>query len=192
MSELYKFWCKKSIRILLLLLVIPLLFGVGYFFDLSYMIEDGEMADNVLAYCAQMQLLIKNIYFLAVILLILNKALREFDPYSEPKGLVLLALTAVEMVDNSVKADVNDEIFDYLGPYVGYLWGYIFLSSISGLFGNQAVPTGNFSVTLTLAIITITMVEVNSIKYNGIKNYVKGLFEPMFRSRYVPCNGKSC
>ena len=67
MSELYKFWCKKSIRILLLLLVIPLLFGVGYFFDLSYMIEDGEMADNVLAYCAQMQLLIKNIYFLAVI-----------------------------------------------------------------------------------------------------------------------------
>ena len=123
---------------------------------------------------------------LAIIMLILNKALREFDPYSEPKGLVLLALTAVEMVDNSVKADVNDEIFDYLGPYVGYLWGYIFLSSISGLFGNQAVPTGNFSVTLTLAIITITMVEVNSIKYNGIKNYVKGLFEPMFL--FLPMN----
>ena len=117
---------------------------------------------------------------LAVILLILNKALKNYDVYSEPKGLVLIALSAVEMVDNTVRADVNDEIFDYLGPYVGYLWGYIFLSSISGLFGNQAVPTGNYSVTLTLAVITILMVEINSIKYNGIKAYISGLFDPIF------------
>lgn len=123
---------------------------------------------------------------LVLILLILNRALRSFDPYAEPKGLVLLALSAVEMVDKTVKADVNDEIFDYLGPYVGYLWGYIFLSSISGLFGNQAVPTGNFSVTLTLAIISVAMVEINSIRYNGIKNYIKGLFEPMFL--FLPMN----
>ncbi len=123
---------------------------------------------------------------LAIILVILNRALVKFDPYDEPKGLVLLALSAVEMVDNSVRSDVNDHIFEYLGPYVGYLWGYIFLSSISGLFGNQAVPTGNFSVTLTLAIITITMVEYNSIKYNGIKSYVGGLFEPIFL--FLPMN----
>ena len=123
---------------------------------------------------------------LAIIILILHKALINFDTYSEPSGLALLALSAVEMVDNTVRRDVNDEIFDYLGPYVGYLWGYIFLSSISGLFGNQAVPTGNFSVTLTLAIITISMVEINSIKYNGIKSYISGLFDPIFL--FLPMN----
>ena len=92
---------------------------------------------------------------LIVILLFMNRALKNFDPYSKPKGLVLISLMAVEMVDKTVKNDVNDEIFENLGPYIGSLWGYILLSSISGLFGLQAVPTGNLSVTLTLAIITV-------------------------------------
>ena len=93
---------------------------------------------------------------------------------------------AVETVDKTVRSDVNEEIFENLGPYVGSLWGYIFLSSISGLFGLQAVPTGNYSVTLTLAIITIFLVEFNSIKFNGIKEYMKGLFEPIFL--FLPMN----
>ena len=123
---------------------------------------------------------------LIVLLFVINKALKNYDPLSKPEGLVLLALTAVQMVDNTVKSDVNDEIFENLGPYVGSLWGYIFLSSISGLFGLQAVPTGNFSVTLTLAIITVFLVEFNSIKYNGIKEYAKGLIEPIFL--FLPMN----
>jgi len=123
---------------------------------------------------------------LAVIIFIFNRALKKFDTCDEPKGLVLLALMAVEMVDNSVKSDVNDEIYENLGPYVGYLWGYLFLSSISGLFGFQAVPTGNYSVTLTLAIITVFLVEKNAIKYNGIKSYIDGLLEPVFL--FLPMN----
>ncbi|MBQ3418906.1 MAG: F0F1 ATP synthase subunit A [Erysipelotrichaceae bacterium] len=123
---------------------------------------------------------------LIVILLFMNRALKNFDPYSKPKGLVLISLMAVEMVDKTVKNDVNDEIFENLGPYIGSLWGYILLSSISGLFGLQAVPTGNLSVTLTLAIITVFLVEFNSIKYNGIKNYVQGLFEPF--AFFLPIN----
>lgn len=123
---------------------------------------------------------------LAVIILVLHHALMKFDIYSKPTGLAFVALTVVEMVDDTVRRDVNEEIFDYLGPYVGYLWGYIFLSSISGLFGNQAIPTGNFSCTLTLAIISILMVEINSIRFNGIKAYVSGLFEPIFL--FLPMN----
>ena len=123
---------------------------------------------------------------LVVLLLIINRALKKFDPLSEPKGIVLLSLSAVEMVDNLVRSNVNEEIFENLGPYVGYLWGYIFLSSISGLFGIQAVPTSNLSVTLTLAIITVFLVEFNSIKFNGIKAYLKGFFEPF--APFLPLN----
>ena len=117
---------------------------------------------------------------LAVFLLIINRALTRFDPLDEPKGLVLLALMAVETVDKMVRSDVNEEIFENLGPYIGSLWGYCFLASISGLFGIQAVPTSNLSVTLTLVIVTVVLVEFNSAKYNGIGNYVHGLFEPVF------------
>ena len=123
---------------------------------------------------------------LAVLLFVFNRALKDFDPLDEPKGLVLVALMAVETVDKIVRADVNEEIFEDLGPYIGSLWGYIFLSSISGLFGIQAVPTSNLSVTLTLAVITVLLVEYNSMKYNGIKNYIKGLFEPVFL--FLPMN----
>lgn len=123
---------------------------------------------------------------LIVLLLIINRALKKFDPLSEPKGIVLLSLSAVEMVDNLVSSSVNEEIFENLGPYIGYLWGYIFLSSISGLFGLQAVPTSNLSVTLVLAIITVFLVEFNSIKYNGIKTYIKGFFEPF--ALFLPLN----
>lgn len=123
---------------------------------------------------------------LAAIILVMHKALMKYDPYSEPSGLALIALMAVESVDNIVHRDVNDEIYENLGPYVGYLWGYIFLSSISGLFGIQAVPTGNYSVTLTLAIISIVLVEKNAIKFNGIKSYVSGLFDPI--ALFLPMN----
>lgn len=123
---------------------------------------------------------------LAAIILVFHFALKKFDPYSEPSGLALLALMFVDWVDNIVHRDVNDEIFENLGPYIGYLWGYIFLSSTSGLFGLQAVPTGNYSVTLTLAIITITLVEYTAIKYNGIKTYIEGLFDPIFL--FLPMN----
>ena len=40
---------------------------------------------------------------LIVILLFMNRALKNFDPYSQPKGLVLISLMAVEMVDKTVK-----------------------------------------------------------------------------------------
>ena len=115
---------------------------------------------------------------LIVLLLFINHALRKYNPYDKPKGLVLFSLMVVEMIDNTVRNDVNEEIFENLGPYIGTLWGYIFLSSISGLFGLQAVPTSNLSVTLTLAIITVFLVEFNSIKYNGIKTYLGSFFEP--------------
>lgn len=115
---------------------------------------------------------------LTILLLFINKALKNFDPLDKPKGLVLLSLMAVDMVDNTVGKDVYPEVKEYLGPYVGFLWGYVFVSNIFGLTGFES-PTGNYSVTLVLALITIIMVEVHSIKYNGIKSYLHGFIEPI-------------
>ena len=122
---------------------------------------------------------------LILLMVLANRALRSFDPLAKPTGLVLLSLIAVDTVDRLVLSDTNKKVAKNLGPYVGTLWGYLFLSCIWGLTGFDA-PTGNYSVTLTMAIMTIFLVEYYSIKSNGIKNYIHGLFEPIFV--FLPMN----
>ncbi|MBQ1448049.1 MAG: F0F1 ATP synthase subunit A [Erysipelotrichaceae bacterium] len=122
---------------------------------------------------------------LIILMVLANRALRSFDPLAKPTGLVLLSLIAVDTVDRLVLSDTNKKVAKNLGPYVGTLWGYLFLSCIWGLTGFDA-PTGNYSVTLTMAIMTIFLVEYYSIKSNGIKNYIHGLFEPIFV--FLPMN----
>ena len=116
--------------------------------------------------------------FMAFLLVLVNIALRKYDPLSKPKGLVLLMIMAVEFVENLVRqACKKDELVNRLSPYFATVILYIFLSNISGLF-NVESPTANYSVTLTLAIISVLLIEGNSIKYNSLKGYIKGLFEP--------------
>ena len=64
--ELYKMIHKKYYIAIILLLIIPSLFGIGYFFDLSYMMDGTEIADSAFDYCSEMQILIKYFYFLGV------------------------------------------------------------------------------------------------------------------------------
>lgn len=65
--ELYKIIHKKYYAAMLLLLLLPALFGIGYFFDLPYIMEGDEIAGSALSYCGEMQQLIKYFYFLVVI-----------------------------------------------------------------------------------------------------------------------------
>lgn len=115
---------------------------------------------------------------LIVLLLIIHQKLKNYDPMEKPKGLVLLMIMAVQMVDDMCRKDTNPEIAENLGPYIGSIFAYIFLANISGLLGFEN-PTSNLSVTLALAGITVCLIEINSIKYNGVKNYVHSLFEPV-------------
>lgn len=125
------------------------------------------------------------VYYIAIITAVLillvfvvNRALRKFDPLSEPKGLVLLVLMGVQMVENMVSSKTNESITRRLSPYIATIALYIFLSNISGLFSIEP-PTSNYSVTLTLALITCVLIEKYAIEFNGVKNYIHSLFEPM-------------
>ncbi|MBR2700462.1 MAG: F0F1 ATP synthase subunit A, partial [Erysipelotrichaceae bacterium] len=55
---------------------------------------------------------------LIVFLVILNGKLKKFDPMDEPKGLVLLAMVATQMVDKNVRDKTNDKVAKYLTPYI--------------------------------------------------------------------------
>ncbi|MBE6115599.1 MAG: F0F1 ATP synthase subunit A [Erysipelotrichaceae bacterium] len=114
---------------------------------------------------------------LIVFLVILNGKLKKFDPMDEPKGLVLLAMVATQMVDKNVREKTNDKVAKYLTPYIMTVVMYIFMANISGLLSLEA-PTSNYSVTLVLAAITCVLIEVYSAKARGAKGYIKSWFEP--------------
>lgn len=118
-----------------------------------------------------------------------NHKLKQYDPLAQPKGVVLLTMMGVSAVDKMVLRETNDVITENLGPYIGMISSYLVLSNISGLFSIES-PTANFSVTLTLAFITVVLIEKNAIKFNGIKNYLKGFFEPFAPFLFMNIVGK--
>jgi F-type H+-transporting ATPase subunit a len=62
-------------------------------------------------------------------------------------------------------------------PYIASIALYMAISNLASLVGfNQ--PTSNFSVTLTLALITFYLIQSTKIRTNGIVGYFKGFFEP--------------
>ena len=115
--------------------------------------------------------------FMAAVLFYVNRKLKDFDPLSEPKGLVLLMIMYAETIDNMVKGKTNERLARYLTPYIMTVAAYIFLSNIAGLFAIET-PTSNLSVTLVLAAITCVLIEVCAAKEKGRKDYIKSWFEP--------------
>ena len=81
------------------------------------------------------------------------------------------------MLNNAVVSNVG-ESFISIVPFVGALGIFVLVMNFTGLVGISP-PTKNFSVTLTLALISFVMVQGYAIKKNGIGGYFKGYLEPV-------------
>ena len=66
----------------------------------------------------------------------------------------------------------------HFAPYIGALFAYSFCSSISSITGLRP-PTADLSVTLGLALITFTMVQILNFKYRGFFGYFKRFTQPV-------------
>lgn len=117
--------------------------------------------------------------FLCVSMIYLAKKIQKQDPYQKPKGLLFVALFFVETIDSFVRQNMDNDAVKNFGPYIGSLALYLFFSNISGLTGFLNPPTASFSITITVTIITWVLIERQGLKSNGIKGYIKGLFEPI-------------
>jgi F-type H+-transporting ATPase subunit a len=114
---------------------------------------------------------------LLVFVFVVNKKINEADPLEKPKGIVLLATLIVESLSKLTKDNINDKSSSNYAPYIGVLALYLFVSNISGLIGIPP-PTKNYSVTLTLTLITFILIQRASLRTVGVKGYVKGFLEP--------------
>lgn len=116
--------------------------------------------------------------FMALLLVFVNRKLKQYDPLSKPTGIVLLVMMLVQMIDKMVREKTNERIAKFLSPYILMVASYIFLANIAGLFSLET-PTSNYSVTLVLGALTCVLIEVCSAKERGAKGYLKSWFEPL-------------
>lgn len=109
----------------------------------------------------------------------MGNAIKKSDVMEKPKGLTNIAIILVGMIDNMVIDNTNKTIAKKLAPYVGTLAMYLLVCNLFGLLGINS-PTANYSVTLSLALITFILKEATCLKTNGLKNYIGDMFQPIF------------
>jgi len=118
---------------------------------------------------------IVSIAVVAIILVILSVVYfvksRRIKSNEAPHGYVLLVEIAVGFVRNLV-VDTLGPKMEKITPYVLYLFAYIGLSNIIGIFGLDN-PTSSLTVTLSLAIVTWVIMWAVGLKYQKL-SYLKG------------------
>mgnify|MGYP001283587548 FL=1 len=114
---------------------------------------------------------------LIVFALVVNYKIKHADPLEKPKGIVLFATMIVEMLSKLTKENINHKSAPNYAPYIAVLTLYLLVSNFSGLVG-LSQPTKNYSVTLTLALITFVLIQRASIKSVGVLGYIKSFFDP--------------
>jgi len=107
----------------------------------------------------------------------INNAIKKADVMAKPTGLVLIGVLIVQTFSTITKDNMGARHYKNYAPYVGALALYLFFSNISGLFG-LAQPTANYSVTLTLALITFILIQRAVFMSNGFVKFFTRFFEP--------------
>ena len=127
----------------------------------------------------QVPIILLETIVIVIALKIINKKIENFNPLDKPTGIIFVCMWIVETIDGFIKDIVSPKAVEKLGPYIGSIAIYILMSNYIGLLGLEN-PTGNYSVTLTLALISWIMIQRTDIKYSGIKSYAHSFFEPIF------------
>lgn len=87
---------------------------------------------------------------------------------------------ALEKIYQSIRnlvVDTMGEEYESFLPYIGTLMIYLLVLNFLGLIGIKP-PTRDISVTVSLAIVSFLVINLNAIKKNGIMGYGKGLTHP--------------
>ncbi len=117
---------------------------------------------------------------------------KKYGPFDKPKGIVNIAETLVEFAEKNVKELMGK---DFL-PFTGYVLGlglYIFISFIIGMIGLPNViyvgpnailnenwlfkalpnPFTNLAFPLSIAFLTIILIQAYGLKYKRAKYFMK-------------------
>ena len=90
---------------------------------------------------------------------------------------VQAALEKIYQMLRNLVVETMGEVYESFLPYIGTLMIYLLVLNFIGLVGFKP-PTQDLSVTVSFAIVTFLVVNLNAIFKNGITGYAKGYLHP--------------
>ncbi|NMA86394.1 MAG: F0F1 ATP synthase subunit A [Tissierellia bacterium] len=124
---------------------------------------------------------IVNVWIIVIGLLIfaaiVNRKIKKANIDEKPSGFLNVIEMYVEMINGLVGDTMGKNHLEF-GPYIFTLMTFILFANLAGLIG-LTPPTSDYSVTLTLALITFTLTQYYGLKNSGFFGYLKGFTEPI-------------
>ncbi|MDW7682116.1 MAG: F0F1 ATP synthase subunit A [bacterium] len=103
-----------------------------------------------------------------------------------PRGSAnLIEAIVVFLKESVIDPNLGDESSRY-APYLLTAFFFIISCNLLGLVPMGATATSNISVTATLAVSTLFIVQLSNIRKNGLKGYVKSFIPPGLPKLMVP------
>lgn len=94
-----------------------------------------------------------------------------------PKGKQVWAELIVDTINGVVKGTMGESFTDF-APYIGTLMIFLLVMNILGLTGFEP-PTTDYSIALSFALVSFVVIQVTTMKRNGILHYFTGFAKPM-------------
>jgi len=107
----------------------------------------------------------------------MNREIKKADPLAKPGPFLTVGIVYYTMFKGLVKDNMGKHANKNYAPYIAAIAMFMFISNILGLIALPS-PTANYSVTLTLALITFVLIQYTKISQNGFLGYLKAFLEP--------------
>lgn len=115
---------------------------------------------------------------LAILAFVVNNKIKKANADDVPSNFLNVVEILVESVENLVKSTMGPQNMKF-APYMLTLALFLAVANLFGLIGFSP-PTSDYSVTLSLALITFVLTQYWSFKNaGGLGGYLKGFTEPM-------------
>lgn len=117
------------------------------------------------------------VIILAIFAIVVGKKLKNVDPNNVPTGFFNVLEIIVETSNKLVKQTMGAKNMRF-APYIFTLFMFLAVANLLGLVG-LTPPTSDYSVTLSLALVTFTITQILSFRtQKGLLGYMKGFTEP--------------
>lgn len=126
---------------------------------------------------------IVNMWFIVIVLsifaLFVNSRIKKASLEEKPSGFLNVVEALVDGVQGLVSSTMGEQNLKRFGPYMFTIALFLAFANLSGLLG-LTPPTSDYSVTLSLALITFVLTQYWSFKNGGgLLGYIKGFGDPV-------------
>ena len=115
---------------------------------------------------------------LCLVFILVGLKIKRVKPGEKTPVWMIPFIILVDLINGLTKDNMGRNWKKY-APYYLTLAIFLFVANISGVFGLSS-PTSYLVINAALAVISFFIIQITGITSNGIKNYTKSFFEPVF------------